>query len=195
MAPAVGPQLLPLLLPFFVNLSQTPLPPPPTPEHFYPSHFWSPPFVFPLAEGPQNSNRIFKENVWTQIRFFPCHLAELIEIHLDRVSTSMTVIFFLPGQSQCSLLNYTGVHNAALHKIYCSIGSLLVGVAAMVNVITVITLLWQQRLSNRRQIKICLTQFLKIFFFCPGDGRHRFELFHWLTKTHRESTGHRGLEC
>lgn len=51
----------------------------------------------------------------------------------------------------------------ALHKIYCSIGSLLVGVAAMVNVITVITLLWQRRFSNRRQIKISLTQFLKIF--------------------------------
>lgn len=100
---------------------------------------------------------VFPPAIWLPV--------ELIEIHLDRVSTSMTVIFFLPGQSQCSLLNYTGVHNAALHKIYCSIGSLLVGVAAMVNVITVITLLWQQRLSNRRQIKICLTQFLKIFFF------------------------------
>lgn len=29
----------------------------------------------------------------------------------------MTVIFFLPGQSQCSLLNYSGVHTAGLQDL------------------------------------------------------------------------------
>lgn len=107
--------------------------------------------------GPRS---VYSSAIWLPV--------ELIEMHLDRVSTSMTVIFFFfawPESMQFIKLHWSARCGAALHKIYCSIGSLLVGVAAMVNVITVIALLWQQRFSNRRQIKICLTQFLKIFFF------------------------------
>lgn len=59
-----------------------------------------------------------------------------------RVS-SMTVIYFLLCQSQCSLLNYIGVHNATSHNMYCSIGSFFVALGK------VITGLWQQRLTNR----------------------------------------------
>lgn len=81
----MGPQLFPLLLPFFVNLSQTPLPPPPMPEHFYPSHLRSPSFVFPPAEGPWNSNRILKRkcldlrSVYSSTIWLP---VELIETNL-----------------------------------------------------------------------------------------------------------------
>lgn len=77
-------------------------------------------------------------------------LSHLASMKINRntshcVSLSMTVIYFLPCQSQCSLLNYTGVHNATLHKIYCSIGSFFFFVA----MVKVITGLWQRRLTNR----------------------------------------------